>query len=92
MNDEEKYKEIMCYYGFEAQREQLVEELSELIQAVQKCKRKGDKESYEHFKEELADAIIMCTQMYNFVGTDEIDRIIEQKLDRQIQRIRKESE
>ena len=90
MKNEEKYIEIMNHYGYEAQIEQFIEECAEAIQAAQKCKRHRSKENLDHFHEEVADVIIMGTQMYNFLDTEKIDRIIEQKLDRQIERIRKE--
>lgn len=82
---------IMEHYGYEAQREQFVEECAEAILAVQKCKRKKSvqesREAFEHLKEEVADVLIMASQMYHFLGTDEIDRIITKKLDRQMRRI-----
>ena len=85
---------IMEHYGYEAQREQFVEECAEAIQAAQKCKRihdnQGAREAFENLKEEIADVLIMAAQMYHFLGADEIDRIISKKLDRQIERIRSE--
>ena len=87
MNFEEKMKKIMEHYGYERQREQFVEECAEAIQAAQKCKRRGSKEDFEHFMGELADVIIMATQIYNFMDTTKVDEIIDQKLDRQLKRI-----
>lgn len=85
---------IMDHYGYEAQREQFVEECAEAILAVQKCKRKKSvqesREAFKNLKEEVADVLIMAAQMYHFLGADEIDRIIAEKLDRQIERIRSE--
>lgn len=82
---------IMEHYGYEAQREQFVEECAEAILAVQKCKRKKSvqesREAFKNLKEEVADVLIMAAQMYHFLGADEIDRIIAKKLDRQIRRI-----
>ena len=86
---------IMEHYGYEAQREQFVEECAEAILAVQKCKRKksvqGSQEAFENLKGEIADVLIMAAQMYHFLGADEIDRIIAKKLDRQMRRIADES-
>lgn len=89
-----KLRAIMEHYGYEAQREQFVEECAEAILAVQKCKRihdnQGAREAYKNLKEEVADVLIMAAQMYHFLGADEIDRIIAKKLDRQIERIKEE--
>lgn len=95
MNDKERqeaYLKIMNHYGYEAQRNMLVEECAETIQAVQKCKRYGTKEAFEHLLGEIADLIVVTTQMYNFCGTGEIDRIIDEKLRRQLERIEKEKQ
>ena len=90
----DELRAIMEHYGYEAQREQFVEECAEAILAVQKCKRKKSaqesREAFKNLKEEVADVLIMAAQMYHFLGADEIDRIIAKKLDRQIERIRSE--
>ena len=91
----DELRAIMEHYGYEAQREQFVEECAEAIQAAQKCKRihdnQGAREAFENLKEEIADVLIMAAQMYHFLGADEIDRIIAKKLDRQMRRIADES-
>lgn len=84
-----KLKTIMSHYGFEKQREIFVEECAELIQAVQKCKRNNIDIS-ENLKEEIADVMIMCLQMREFVGKGSIDDIIVEKLQRQLERIKNE--
>lgn len=85
-------KIIMSNYAYEQQREIFVEECAEAIQAVQKCKRKNYRiealQAFENFKEEVADVLIMAEQMRRFIGTKEIDRIIDAKLHRQINRIK----
>lgn len=47
---------------------------------------------YEHIIEEMADTVIMIWQIKYLlgVGEGELSKIIEQKLDRQIERIKKE--
>lgn len=82
-------RSIAEHYGYERQREQFVEECSEAILAVQKCKR-GKSGAFENFKEEVADVLIMAEQMRQFIGTEEIDRIIDAKLHRQIERMRRD--
>lgn len=87
---------IMSSYTYEQQREIFVEECAEAIQAAQKCKRKNYRiealQAFENFKEEVADVLIMAEQMRQYIGTAEIDRIIDAKLHRQIGRIKEENE
>lgn len=85
-----RYERIAFHYGYEAQREQFVEECSEAILAVQKLKRHGSKANFEALESEVADVLIMATQMRLLMGTSTIDRIIRQKLQRQIKRIEEE--
>lgn len=92
-----KVQQIADTYGYEAQREMLVEECSELIQAVQKLKRadnSGDAERIDKatsaYLEEMADVSIMIEQMRYMLTprlTQELDSYITKKLDRQIERI-----
>lgn len=78
---------IMQHYGYEVQREIFIEECAEAIQAAQKCKRKGDMEAFKHFREEVADVLIMAEQMRLFLGAAGIDEIVDAKLNRQMRRI-----
>ena len=92
-----KVQRIADTYGYEAQREMLVEECSELIQAVQKLKRadnSGDAEKVDKatsaYLEEMADVSIMLEQMRYMLTPrlkQELDSYITKKLDRQIERI-----
>ncbi len=100
---QERCNKILNHYGFEAQREILVEECAELIQAISKLKRKGERTS-ENFLEELADVSIMIEQMKLAVSImieqmklalsqDELIKFLaiqNRKIDRQILRIRQE--
>lgn len=91
-----RIKKIMEHYGYERQREQFAEECAEAILAVQKCKRthdiQGAQEAFENLKEEVADVLIMASQMYLFLGDEDIDRIINSKIERQIERIESDAE
>lgn len=87
---DERIKKIAEHYGMIQQREQLVEECSELILAAQKCKRYGTRETFDNFCGELADVYIMVCQMMHLISPEIIGEIIESKLDRQIQRIEDE--
>ena len=82
-------EQICKHYGIESQKGILTEECAELIQAVQKCKRNNTDIS-KNLKEEIADVMIMCLQMREFVGKGNIDDIIVSKLQRQIERIEEE--
>ncbi len=91
---------IANHYGENQQREMLIEECAELIQAVQKLKRR-EKEvldikettAYQNYLEELADVSIMVEQMLYFLSAKEyldFTQIVENKLDRQLKRIEEE--
>lgn len=86
---DERISTIAHHYGFENQREQLVEECAELIQAAQKCKR-NQEGAFDNFIGELADVAIMASQMILLVGEQTVSEAIEQKLERQMRRIRDE--
>lgn len=89
-----KCRQILSHYGIEKQRRQLVEECGELIQAIMKLER-TDKERV-HYIEELADVEIMMEQMkislqtYDPLGWDIFTDMIEQKINRQLDRIAEE--
>lgn len=88
----ERIRTIAEHYGLPTQREQLIEECSELILAAQKCKRYGTRETFDNFCGELADVYIMVQQMMHLISPEIIGEIIDKKLDRQIQRIEDESQ
>ena len=89
-----RLNEIMAHYGFENQVEVFVEECSEAIQAVQKMKRAKESKEYaeccENFIEEIADVLITAELMKRFIGEIAVDLVIENKINRQLQRIREE--
>ena len=99
----EKARAILKHYGEKPQRRQLVEECSELIQAVCKYDRQNDSEKFDSEKmqniereiaEEIADVLIMIEQlkisMFCGDGVRMIDSYIDYKLNRQLERIKKE--
>ena len=99
MTTEQKIQYIADHYGYESQSRQLVEELSELIQAVCKHNRAfGGKQLSESREcpekdaiiEEIADVEIMILQIEYILGVSamKLDNMIESKLDRQIERIK----
>lgn len=95
---------ILKHYGIESQRRQLIEECAELIQAITKLESadkrdewlKGEEQSEaskaeQHLYEELSDVEIMLEQVkeYYYLGNESI---IEDKLNRQLERIKREAE
>lgn len=98
MTTEQKIQYIAEYYGYETQSRQLIEEMAELTVAINKGWRKRHPleysagSEYEHILEEMADTLIMIWQLKYLlgVGEGELSEIVEQKLDRQIERIKNE--
>ena len=96
----EKIKIIAEHYGYEAQSRQCIEEMAELMQAINKLWRsighgqlteKSFKECLENLTEEMADVQIMLWQMeYLLLSGQEVNQMIEKKLDRQLERIVRE--
>ena len=102
---DERIQEIVLQYGYDAQSRQCIEEMAELTQAINKFWRKNlgcgcetleergvdrESEDYINLIEEIADVEIMLEQMKEmlFCG-DNVAEIREEKLERQIERIRK---
>lgn len=82
----EKLLKIIKHYGLNHQQRKLEEEVYELQEAI----IKGDDK--EHIAEELADACVLLMQITNYLKIDvpSIDKIMEMKIDRQIERIKNE--
>lgn len=57
------YVQALDKWGSVAQLDMMVEESAELIQAIQKLRRKESRETWDHFAEEVADVLIMAEQM-----------------------------
>lgn len=100
MTTEQKIRYIAHHYGYETQSRQLIEEMAELTVAINKAWRSGSRKipntdylDYEHILEEMADTLIMIWQIKYLlgVGEGELSRIVGQKLDRQIERIKGEN-
>lgn len=100
MTTEQKIQYIADHYGYEPQSRQLIEEMAELTVAINKAWRKTfdavDKlpnmDDEERIEEEIADVEIMLSQIKYLLGVEEreLSRIVESKLDRQIERIKSE--
>lgn len=93
-NRPEVLQECVNTYGAEAQVDMAVEEMSELTKALLKYRSKaaqGSKDleaARENILEEVADVIIMLTQLIMiYGGRDLVQETIENKVDRQIKRL-----
>lgn len=97
MNNE-AIKKIADTYGYDAQSRQLIEEMAELMVAINKLHKLGKNwtnqdsvwcERMKNIAEEIADVTIMLEQIKYLLQISEtdIDQIIEQKLNRQLERI-----
>ena len=83
-------KDSIKHYGVDAQSTVCMEECAELIQAISKEKR--GKHDYIHLSEEIADVLIcisMLQAMYH-VNDWDIQRWIEYKQERIVERMRKD--
>ena len=105
MNDiqKEKARFILMHYGAENQRRMLIEECAELIQAINKYERaihdKSNRdaviEARNNVISEIADVLIMIEQVSILLTDDDkifIEKMITYKLNRQLNRIKKENE
>ena len=86
---------IVSRCGLENQLEQAIEEASEFILAAQKFKRNRKSgeiskstETRMNLIEETADLIVMMEQMRIYLGRSAVDKQIEYKIERQIDRIK----
>ena len=82
--------EIAKHYGALLQREQFIEECSEAILAAQKSKRTPNPKTISDLQGEVADVLVMALQMRYLFGAEAVDRFVELKLSRQIERIKAE--
>lgn len=88
--DDLRIELIAAHYGFTSQADMLTEECAEYMVALNKLRR-GKADAYSDIKEEVADVLIMARQLRYLLGYDDIDRIINEKLDRQMRRIENEN-
>lgn len=84
--DKELLNKAIDTYGKEEQLLQTVEECAELIQAINKWRRKkdwvGKKDAADHLAEEIADCIIMLEQARIIAGEAKVNWWIDFKLQR----------
>lgn len=91
---QEKIKKIAHHYGYEEQRETLIEAAADLIHAAQECK-KSHAAALDEFIDELANMKLLVDQMIVLIGAntvnDRIDEalgIMSEQVDRERQALR----
>lgn len=83
---------ILDHYGIEHQKAKTIEELAELIVALQKNLLSDTDSLSREVLEEIADVEIMILQLLSYKGEFSIVyEIIDQKLGRQLDRIKEEA-
>ena len=86
-------KQILNHYGILHQKSKAIEELAELIVALQKDILKGKEQHSRAVLEEIADVHIMLTQLLDDEGDKTIvSLIVDKKLKRQMRRIKAEKD
>lgn len=87
MRYDDALKIIADHYGFSSQADMLCEEAAEFTVALNKLRR-GHAESYNNVKEELADVLVIALQLRLLLGVQDIDNIMNEKVQRQLNRIK----
>lgn len=82
MNRKNKFIEIIRHYGLPHQLKKLNEEVYELYEAIWE-------DDLEHIHEEFADVCVLLQEIRLYCGLDfkKIEKIMFQKVDRQLERI-----
>ena len=85
-NLEQRLKNFMECWGYDAQARMAIEEMSELTKALCKYERFGKENAPQEIKdnilEELADVHNMIAQLEMYFGKEEIEKIRLQKIER----------
>jgi len=87
------YKKAIEVWGEESQLNVTVEELAELIFAIQKMKRSGTDDEmmdrYNNVCEEIADVRLMLNQMEHIYDKEKIDEYYKEKKEGVIKKLKK---
>lgn len=83
---------IINHYGVNSQQRKFAEEVFELQEAITKAINPINVERKFSIAEEIADCIVLLTQFkeYYQITDEQINDIIDYKIDRQLKRIEKE--
>lgn len=81
-------KQTNAIWGYEYMTALCMEEFAEVVQAINKVRRKDNDESRDHLNEEIADCLICIEQLkdMNLVNEEDIQKWITYKQERQINR------
>ena len=88
--EDPRLETIVSHYGT-AQKMIMLEEMLELGMAILKLERGFSQERFNNLKEETADVLIMARQLRMLIGSRDVDKIIEEKVERQLGRIQEEN-
>lgn len=87
----EQARLILNHYGIEHQKAKTIEELAELIVAIQKNLLSDNDGLSGEVLEEIADVQIMILQLLSYAGEfSKVYKIMDQKIERQLNRIKEE--
>lgn len=87
IDSENIYKKAIETYGFPTQAAMVVEECSELINAI--CKFRRGRVGDDDIITEIADVMIMCEQLSYYFGKEKVELEKERKLERLKERLSK---
>ena len=85
-SEDQRIEALARYYGFTSQANMLTEEAAEFTVALNKLRR-GSSLAYGQIKEETADNLVIALQLRVLLGPEDIDKIMEEKIQRQLGRI-----
>lgn len=90
MTHENNYKclKILRHYGVSSQLRKLAEECGEAVQAALKYDYRADEITKQALITEIADLEIMVQQIKFLVGYEKVNKEIDFKLNRQLERIK----
>lgn len=87
VGQEEILQGAVSKWGEALQFDMVVEELAELIHAVQKYKRKRTLRTTNNVIEEIADVEIMIQELKMMLGIYDIDELIQSEIDSKVIRL-----
>ena len=85
-SEDQRIEALARHYGFTSQANMLTEEAAEFTVALNKLRR-GSALAYGQIKEEVADDLVIALQLRVLLGPEDIDKIMEEKIQRQLGRI-----
>lgn len=88
--DDIRIEKIADHYGYTLQSDIMLEECAELQKAILKLRRGWSNDRLAELLGEIADVYIVVHQLRYIFGIENVNKIIDSKLDRQLERIRSE--